>query len=143
MCGVGAGLGGLAFKAATDTMNYACIGYLVLGAGVSFSGGFVGNMLGVITTAKIDSTFNDINWCKTVAVSAAIGSLNILAGLSSFVGSIIADYGKKVAPSLMYIANIGKYTNNNAMIASQIVAGGIASVTEGIFDFISYLIGLL
>ena len=41
------------------------------------------------------------------------------------------------------MANIGKYTNANVMIASRLVAGGIASVTEGIFDIISYLIGIL
>ncbi len=100
-------------------------------------------MAGVMTTAKIDGTFNDINWSKTAGISAAVGGLNVLAGIASGVGSIIADYGKRAAPNLMYIANIGKYTNPNIMVASRLVAGGIASATEGIFDVISYLIGLL
>ena len=143
LCGIGAGLGGLAFSAASKAVNFACMGYSAIGIGASFAGGFLGNMFGVMTTAKIDGTFNDINWSKTAAISAAVGGLNVLAGMASGVGSIIADYGKRAAPSLLYIANIGKYTNTNVTIASRLVAGGIASVTEGIFDVISYLIGLL
>lgn len=143
LCGVGAGVGGIAFNAAAKATGAALIGNIMLGASSSFVGGFAGNMAGVMTTAKIDGTFNDINWSKTAGISAAVGGLNVLAGIASGVGSIIADYGKRAAPSLMYIANIGKYTNTNIMTASRLVAGGISTATEGIFDVISYLIGLL
>lgn len=76
---------------------------------------------------------------SATGVGGILGGILIGAGA----GSIIADYGKMAASSLLYIANIGKYTNTNVMIASRLVADGIASVTEGIFDVISYLIGLL
>ena len=143
LCGIGAGIGGCFFAAASNAVNYACIGYLLVGATTSFAGGFAGNLFGTMMTSRLDGTFSNINWGKTVGLSVAIGVFNVFAGLASGVGSTVAENGKRAAPSLMYISNIGKYTNDNIMTASRLLAGGIATLTEGIFDIIGFILGIL
>ena len=64
LCGVDAGLGGMAFAAASEVANLACIGYMALGATASFAGGFAGNLAGTVYTSWHNSGFKsvDVDW---------------------------------------------------------------------------------
>lgn len=132
LCGVGAGLGGMAFAAASEVANLACIGYMALGVTASFAGGFAGNLAGTVYTSWHNSGFKnvDINWGETLATSAIMGSLNILAGMGSAMSSIAGSMGRVA-------------TDVNSKFALRFLAGLIAGGTEVAYDLTSYLIGKL
>lgn len=123
LCGVGAGLGGLAFSAASNAVNMACIGYLGLGIGASFAGGFLGNMTGTLITAGIDRQKVDMG--ELVLNSTVLGALNIFAGIASGISSIVGDIGKTAI-------------DVNSKWAARILAGTIAGGTEAFYDAASY-----
>ena len=132
LCGVGAGLGGMAFAAASEVANLACIGYMALGVTASFAGGFAGNLAGTVYTSWHNSGFKsvDIDWGETLATSAIMGSLNILAGMGSAMSSIAGSMGRVA-------------TDVNSKFALRFLAGLIAGGTEAAYDLTSYLIGKL
>ena len=132
LCGVGAGLGGMAFAAASEVTNLACIGYITLGATASFAGGFVGNLAGTVYTSWHNSDFKsvDINRGEVLATSTIMGSLNIFAGLGSAMSSIAGSMGKVA-------------TDVNSKFAFRFLAGLIAGSTEATYDLASYLLGKL
>lgn len=132
LCGVGAGLGGMAFAAASEVANLACIGYMALGVTASFAGGFAGNLAGTVYTSWHNSGFKsvDIDWGETLATSAIMGSLNILAGMGSAMSSIAGSMGRVA-------------TDVNSKFALRFLAGLIAGGTEATYDLTSYLIGKL
>ena len=132
LCGVGAGLGGMAFAAASEVANLACIGYMALGVTASFAGGFAGNLAGTVYTSWHNSGFKsvDINWGETLATSSIMGSLNILAGMGSAMSSIAGSMGRVA-------------TDVNSKFALRFLAGLIAGGTEAAYDLTSYLIGKL
>ena len=132
LCGVGAGLGGMAFAAASEVANLACIGYMALGATASFAGGFAGNLAGTVYTSWHNSGFKsvDVDWGETLATSAIMGSLNILAGMGSAMSSIAGSMGRVA-------------TDVNSKFALRFLAALIAGGTEATYDLTSYLIGKL
>ncbi|MCM1350603.1 MAG: hypothetical protein NC182_05310 [Prevotella sp.] len=132
LCGVGAGLGGMAFTAASEVANLACIGYMALGVTASFAGGFVGNLAGTVYTSWHESGFKNvnINWGETLLTSAVMGSLNIFAGMGSAMSSIAGSMGRVA-------------TDLNSKFALRLLSGMIAGGTEAAYDLISYLIGKL
>ena len=83
----------------------------------------------------IDEIFNSINWRKTIGMSIAAGSLNILAGIAYSIGGYAASIGKRATSSLKYVANIGKYVNQDTVIAARLLAGCVATLSEISFDF--------
>lgn len=132
LCGVGAGLGGMAFAAASEVANLACMGYLALGVTASFAGGFAGNLAGTVYTNWHESGFKNvnINWGETLLTSAVMGSLNIFAGMGSAMSSIAGSMGRAA-------------TDLNSKFALRLLAGMIAGGTEAAYDLTSYLIGKL
>ena len=132
VCGLGAGLWGMAFAAASEVANLACVGYMALGVTASFAGGFAGNLAGTVYTSWHSSEFKnvDINWGETLATSAIMGSLNILAGMGSAMSSIAGSMGRVA-------------TDVNSKFALRFLAGLIAGGTEATYDLTSYLIGKL
>lgn len=122
LCGLGAGLGGAAFIAASNTANLACLGYLSLGVVASFAGGFLGNIAGTVYTSWHDSGFEsvNINWDETLQMSTLMGTLNIFAGLASGTASIVA-----------------KATECGTKTTLRVLAGSIAGSAEFIYDAIS------
>ena len=132
LCGIGAGLGGMAFAAASKVANLACIGYMTLGATISFAGGFAGNLAGTVYTSWHSSDFKSvyINWGETLTTSAIMGSLNIFAGMGSAMSSLAGSMGR-VAIDV------------NSKFALRFLAGLIAGGTEATYDLTSYLIGKL
>ena len=132
LCGVGAGFGGLAFMTAANVTNLACIGYLALGATVSFAGGFVGNLAGTVYTNWHNSGFErvTIDWQETFVLSAMTGALNVFAGIGSGMSTIAGNMGRAAI-------------DINSKWALRILAGTIAGGTEALFDLASYLIGKL
>ena len=132
VCGLGAGLGGMAFAAASEVANLACVGYMALGVTASFAGGFAGNLVGTVYTSWHRSGFKnvDINWGESLATSAIMGSLNILAGIGSAMSSIAGSMGRVA-------------TDVNSKFALRFLAGLIAGGTEATYDLTSYLIGKL
>ena len=76
-------------------------------------------------------------------MSIAAGSLNLLAEIASSICDYAASIGKRAAPSLKYIANIGKYVNQDTVIAARLMAGCVATLSEISFDFLMYLIDLI
>lgn len=132
LCGVGAGLGGIAFAAASEVTNLACIGYLALWVAASFAGGSAGNLAGTVYTSWHNSGFKnvDINWGETLTTSAIMGSLNIFAGMGSAMSSIAGSMGRVV-------------TDVNSKFALRFLAGFIAGGTESAYDLTSYLLGKL
>ncbi len=133
LCGVGAGLDGLAFTAATNSVGALCLGYLSLGALTSFAGGFLGNFAGTIYTDWHNSGFTSVNlnMSELLASSTIMGSLNILAGIGSGVSSIIGEMGKV------------KGICTNSQLAHRLLAGTIAGGTEAFYDTTSYLFSFL
>lgn len=130
LCGVGAGLGGLAFSAAFNAVNFACLGNLVLGVGISFAGGFLGNLAGTFTTAAIDHNVSNISLKDTLVSSVIMGGLNIFAGIGSGMSSIVGNAGKVAIDA-------------NSQLALRIIAGSIAASTEALYDLSSYLLSKL
>ena len=132
LCGVGAGLGGMAFAAATEATKFVCMGYLGLVAASSFGFGFVGNLAGTVYTSWHNSGFKnvDVNWRETLAVSALAGSLNVLAGMGSGISSVVGEMGKAAI-------------DLNSKLALRILAGTIAGATEAVYDAISYILSKL
>ena len=129
---VGAGLGGMAFAAASEVANLACIGYMALGTAASFAGGFAGNLVGTVYNSWHNSGFKsvDIDWGETLATSAIMGSLNILAGMGSAMSSIVGSMGRVA-------------TDVNSKFALRFLTALIAGGTEAAYDLTSYLIGKL
>ena len=132
LCGIGAGLGGMAFAAAANATNLACIGYLGLAAASSFSFGFAGNLAGTVYTSWHDSGFKNVNidWKETFTMSVLAGTMNILAGIGSGMSSVAAETGA-VAVAL------------NAKVALRILAGTFAAATEALFDTTTYMFSKL
>ncbi len=132
LIGAGAGFGGLAFSAASQVTNLACMGYLALGVTASFTGGLLGNLAGTVYTNWHDSGFKNVNvnWNETIAISALMGSLNIFASMGSAMSTIASNMGR-VAVDL------------NSKVALRILAGIISGGTEATYDLASYLIGKL
>ena len=109
-----------------------CLGYMAVGVGSSFAGGFAGNLAGTIYTNWHHSGFKyvDINWHETIAISTIMGSLNIAAGIGSGMSTIVANAGRDaVFPNIRF--------------AARLFAGSIASGTEALYDLTSYLINRL
>lgn len=129
LCGVGAGLGGMAFAAAAEVSNFACMGYLGLAAVSSFGFGFAGNLTGTVYTSWHNSGFRsvDIDWQETLTMSAFAGTLNILAGIGSGMSSVAAEVGK-AAVAL------------DSKLAAAILSGTIAAATEALYDTTTYVI---
>ena len=129
LCGAGVGLGGVAFSAASEASNLACIGYLALGAGASFAGGFAGNLAGTLYTNWHNSGFKhlEIDWKETLMMSAVMGTLNIIAGWGSAISSITGVAGRVA-------------TDINSKWALRLIAGLSAGGTEFLYDLISYLL---
>ena len=123
LCGIGAGLGGLAFSAATQAVNFSCIGYLTLGLGASFVGGFAGNLAGTVYTSYYEGV--DIDWQETLEMSTLMGVLNVFAGIGSGMSSIVGEIGKVAV-------------NINSKWSLRILAGFIAGGTEALYDLTSY-----
>ena len=131
LCGVGAGLGGLAFAAASEATNLACAGYLVAGCIGSFAGGFLGNFAGSLYTEWHDSGLKKITVnSDTIMNSIIMGSLNIFAGLGAAASTITSGMGRIAA-------------DVNSKVALRIVSGLIAGGTEATYDSISYLISVI
>lgn len=120
----------MAFSAASEVANFACIGYISLGVTTSFSGGFVGNVAGTIYTSLRESGYKrvDINWNETITMSAVMESLNIFVDLGLGISSIAGNMGKLA-------------TDFNSKLTLRILAGNIAGGIEATYDLISYLIG--
>ena len=129
LCGVGAGFGGLAFAAATNSVGLSCIGYLSLGVLESFSGGFFGNFAGTLYTDWHNSGFTgvNLNMSDLLATSTIMGALNIFAGIGSGASKIIGEMGKI------------KGISTNSQLAHCILAGTVAGATEAFYDTTSYL----
>ena len=132
LCGVGAGLGGMAFAAATNVSNFACMGYLGLAAVSSFGFGFAGNLAGTVYTSWHNSGFRnvDIDWQETLTMSALAGTLNVLAGIGSGMSSVAAEAGK-AAVAL------------DSKLALGILSGTIAATTEALYDTTTYILSKL
>lgn len=128
LCGVGADLAGALYMAATATSGVATLGLVGASMATSFAGGFVGNMLGTITTALIDK--QSVNVKDLVLSSVAMGGLNIFAGFGSGISSDIANWGKVAV-------------DTNSQWAYRILSGTIAGGTEAFYDTTSYLCSLL
>ena len=126
LCGVGAGLGGFAFVAASEAINLSCIGYLTLGITTSFAGGFLGNLCGATYTSWHNSGFSnlDISWQETLETSAVMGTLNIFAGIGSGIATVVGGAGT-VAIDI------------NSKIACGMLAGTIAIGAESFYDVTS------
>ena len=122
----------MAFAAASEVANLACMGYLALGVTASFAGGFAGNLAGTVYTNWHESGFKNvnINWGETLLTSAVMGSLNIFAGMGSAMSSIAGSMGRAA-------------TDLNSKFALRLLAGMIAGGTEAAYDLTSYLIGKL
>lgn len=130
LCAAGAFYGGEAFFAASDAIDFACLGYLSLGATVSFAGGFLGNICGDIVesiSAVGIKNFN-IDWKKTLATSTLMGFLNIFAGL----GSGMASCAGKMCKSA---------TTLDSKFALKYLESIFSGGTEALYDLSSYLIG--
>ena len=82
LCGTGAGLGGLAFQAATESANLACIGYLMFGSFLSFAGGFSGSFIGsmYINNHDHNSVTNKLDINELLLKSTIMGLFNIVGG---------------------------------------------------------------
>ena len=132
LCGAGAGLGGLALVAATEATGVAAIGYLSMSVGISFAGGFAGNIAGTLATHHLDPirSVADINWKETFKSSAITGLLNVYAGIGSGGATILGNAGKA-------------FTELSSKTAYQLLSGILAGTTEAIFDLCSYLISQL
>lgn len=123
----------MAFVAASEAVNFACMGYLALGVNASFAGGFAGNLAGTIYTSWHNSGFKniDINWGETIGMSAVMGLLNIFAGM---------DFGmSSVAGSMARTA-----IDVNSKFALRLLSGLVAGEgTEAAYNISSYLINRL
>ena len=128
LCGIGAGLGGSAFFAATKATNLACLGYLATSATVSFAGGFAGNLLGTVYTSWHNSNFSSvsIDWRETMQTSIVTGALNVLAGFVSGISSTVAKVGKSPVVA-------------NTKLAAEIVAGAFAAGGEILYDISAFV----
>lgn len=131
LCGVGAGLCGLAFAAASEATNLACFGYLAAGCISSFAGGFLGNFVGTVYTEWHNSGFKKFTVnSDTIMNSFIMGSLNVFAGLGAAASTITSGMGRIAA-------------DVNSKVALRIVSGLIAGGTEATYDSISYLISVI
>ena len=131
LCGVGAGLGGMALVAATEASNLACIGLLGVSIASSFAGGFVGSIAGNVYTNFHDNGFKKLTLDpgEMFASAAISGALNIFAGFAAGTGSVVGGVGKAAA-------------DVNTKVAAGILSGLIAGGTEFVYDLASYLISL-
>lgn len=134
LCATGAGLGGLAFNAASNAVGAACIGYVALGLGTSFAGGFVGNIAGELATNWIDPnlSISNMDWNSTINTSLVMGGLNIFAGLASGMSSMAGKMGKEMV--------VRSLSDANSVMALRLLAGTIAGSTETVFDLLTYLV---
>ncbi|MDY4937354.1 MAG: RHS repeat-associated core domain-containing protein, partial [Candidatus Onthovivens sp.] len=132
LCGLGAGFGGAAFVAASEAVNFACIGYLALGVTASFVGGFAGNLAGTVYTSWHNSGFKsvDINWGETIGMSTIMGLLNIFAGMGAGMSSVAGSMARTAS-------------DVNSKFALKLLSGLIAGGTEATYDISSYLINRL
>ena len=126
LTGIGAGIGGMAFGAASASVNAACIGYLGAGVASSFIGGAAGDYLGSYVTAKMDN----VSFNSSSAMQSAIlaGSLNIFAGIGSGIASIVGGDTRMAGATM------------NTIFASRFASSMIIAGTEATYDLISYLI---
>ena len=117
---------------ATEATNLAVFGYLGGSVVTSFIGGFEGNLLGEILTSGIDSgfTFSNFDLGRALCRSTVLGSLNIIAGIFSGLTVIL---GK--------VAEVAE--NANTLLACNVLSLSIASATEAVYDFLSYIINSL
>ena len=132
LCGLGAGFGGAAFVAASEAVNFACMGYLALGVTASFAGGFAGNLAGTVYTSWHNSGFKsvDINWGETIGMSTIMGLLNIFAGVGAGMSSVAGSMARTAIDA-------------NSKFALKLLSGLIAGGTEAAYDISSYLINRL
>ena len=132
LCGTGAGLGGLAFAAATKTAGALCMGYLSLGMVASFSGGFLGNLFGTMYTDWHNSGHKSVqlNPSELISASLIMGTLNIFAGIGSGISSIVGGIGRNTM-------------DINSRWAYRILAATIAGGTEASYDLISYILSYI
>ena len=122
----------MAFVAASEAINFACIGYLALGVTASFAGGFVGNLAGTVYTSWHNSGFKniDINWGETIGMSAVMGLLNVFAGMGAGMSSVAGSMARTAI-------------DVNSKIILKFLSGLIAGGTEAAYDISSYLINKL
>ena len=132
LCGLGAGFGGAAFVAASEAVDFACMGYLALGLTASFAGGFAGNLAGTVYTSWHNSGFKsvDINWGETIGMSIIMGLLNIFAGMGAGMSSMAGSMARTAIDA-------------NSKFALKLLSGLIAGGTEAAYDISSYLINRL
>ena len=126
LCGLGAGIGGSLFLAATETANFASIGLIASSILTSFAGGFTGNFVGSIVSSKIDK--KKVDYERLTYDSIFMGMLNILSGMMSGVSSLTANIGK-IELDL------------NSKIALRLFSAILSSSTEMSYDLISWIYG--
>ena len=133
LCGVGAGLAGIAFNTATTLAGASVIGEIATGVAYAFAGGFVGNMAGTLYTEAHSSGWKNfqVDWEKMFFQSSTVGVLNILAGVGAGVSSALS-----AAPQKAIMLGIS-YGSRNAL---RLLAGVVAGGTEAVFDLSAWLI---
>ena len=128
LCGAGAGIAGNLYMSATNTSNLAMLKLVGKSVGVSFAGGFAGNIVGTLFTCGIDK--QSVNVKDLVLNSVAMGGLNIFAGFGSGISSGVAKWGELAV-------------DTNSQLAYRLLSGTIAGGTEAFYDTTSYLCSFL
>lgn len=127
LTGLGAGLGGEmisnAFKVCEATVSnvFRFFG----GCAISAVGGFAGNMLGSMFTAKMDGILMDSQYYKNLlSSSVCLGAMNIGAGFLSSIS----------------ITLVNETVKNGSQIAFSVFGTSLAMSTEALYDLGSYYI---
>ena len=126
--GATASIGGSLLVEASAVSNLPCFLYFLSGYGISFIGGFLGNYWGTKVTSMKDNSYFDQK--KTIAMSLAIGLLNIIAAYGSQVTAVL---GKEIASQSTFFGTI--------MISTLTASSSVA--IESFFDIVSYILGVL
>ena len=125
VCGLGAGIAGNLFCAATNAVNLTCIGNLFFSGTVGFGLGSIGSFSGQYITSIIDGTEFDVE--KALLVSAYTGGVNCLSGIASGIGN-----GLKCLPEV---------SSTSTTLASFATAAW-SVVSEAVADFFGLLTNL-
>ena len=128
ICGTGAGIGGSLLVSAVNTANLGAIGYLVASTLTSFTGGFLGNFVGSLTTTSFDN--KKIDYKQVALDSLVIGGLNVLAGIASGIANITSSLSRTLI-------------DTSSKLSLRIISGVIAGGTEFTYDIISWIYGKL
>ena len=126
--GATASIGSSLLVEASAVSNLPCLLYAFSGYGISFIGGFLGNYWGTKITCMKDNSYFDQK--KTIALSFAIGSLNVIAAYGSQLTVVL---GNEIAYQSTLFGKI--------MIGTLTASSSVA--IESFFDIISYILGVL